>query len=48
MKPRSFVLSKQRCHPDRSEAKRRDLLFIIRGIEPEWKRYPHFVIPTEA
>src|ERR1700733_5070151 len=28
----------QKCHPDRSAAQWRDLLFIIRGNESEWKR----------
>jgi hypothetical protein len=39
-------LSKQKCHPacpglpwDRSVAQRRDLLFILRNIESEWKRH---------
>jgi hypothetical protein len=32
---RSFVHCKQKCHPDRSEAKWRDLLFIIRIIKSE-------------
>jgi hypothetical protein len=27
---RSLLRSKQKCHPDRSEAQWRDLLFIIR------------------
>jgi hypothetical protein len=31
---------KQKCHPDRSVAKWRDLLFTIRGIESEWERRP--------
>jgi hypothetical protein len=39
---------KQKCHPDRSVAKWRDLLFIIRNIKFEWQRYLPFVIPTEA
>jgi hypothetical protein len=29
---------KQKCHPDRSVAKWRDLLFIIRMLESQWKR----------
>jgi hypothetical protein len=37
-----------KCHPDRSVAKWRDLLFTIHGIESEWERHPPFVIPTEA
>jgi hypothetical protein len=32
---RSFVRSQQTCDPDRSEAKWRDLLFIIPSIESE-------------
>src|ERR1700723_2305760 len=28
----------QKCHPDRSAAQWRDLLFIIRGNESEWTR----------
>jgi hypothetical protein len=32
---RSFVRSQQKCHPGRSEAQWRDLLFIIRSIESE-------------
>jgi hypothetical protein len=35
-----FVRFEQKCHPDRSEAKWRDLLFTLRIIKPGWKRYP--------
>jgi hypothetical protein len=31
---------KQKCHPDRSEAQWRDLLFLIRTIESEWMTLP--------
>jgi hypothetical protein len=40
--------SKQRCHPDRSVAQWRDLLFIIRGIKPEWKRHPPLCHPDRS
>jgi hypothetical protein len=36
------------CHPDRSEAQWRDLLFIIRIIESEWKRYPPLCHPDRS
>jgi hypothetical protein len=39
---------KQKCHPDRSEAQWRDLLFIIRSIESEWKRYPPLCHPDRS
>src|SRR6202044_1654502 len=39
---------KQKCHPDRSEAKWRDLLFIIRVIESEWKRCPTLCHPERS
>jgi hypothetical protein len=43
-----FVRCKQRCHPDRSEAQWRDLLFSIRNIESEWKRYPPLCHPDRS
>jgi hypothetical protein len=50
--PPDFSLSnlnpKQRCHPDRSAAKWRDLLFIIRTIKPEWKRHPLLCHPDRT
>src|SRR3984885_1652533 len=39
---------KQRCHPDRSVAKWRDLLFILRSIESEWKRRPPLCHPERS
>jgi hypothetical protein len=39
---------KQKCHPDRSVAKWRDLLFIVRIIEPQWKRYPPHCHPVRS
>jgi len=38
----------QKCHPDRSEAKWRDLLFIRRSIESEWKRHPPLCHPDRS
>src|SRR3984885_11498141 len=38
--------SNQKCHPDRSVAKWRDLLFIVRIIESQWKRYPPHCHPV--
>ena len=43
-----LVYCKMRCHPDRSEAKWRDLLFILRSIESEWKRYPPLCHPDRS
>jgi hypothetical protein len=43
-----LVYCKMRCHPDRSEAKWRDLLFILRSIESEWKRYPALCHPDRS
>ena len=40
--------SKQKCHPDRSEAKWRDLLFLIRTIESAWKRHPPLCHPERS
>jgi hypothetical protein len=48
LRPRSFLRSKQKCHPDRSEAKWRDLLFIIRNIESEWERRPPLCHPDRS
>jgi len=39
---------KQKCHPDRSEAKWRDLLFIIRIIESDWKHRPPLCHPDRS
>ncbi len=39
---------KQKCPPDRSEAKRRDLLFIIRIIESQWKHRPPLCHPDRS
>jgi hypothetical protein len=39
---------RQKCHPDRSEAQWMDLLFIIRNIESEWKRYPPLCHPDRS
>ena len=39
---------KQKCHPDRSVAQWRDLLFIIRSIESEWKRRPPLCHPDRS
>jgi hypothetical protein len=44
----SLARSKQKCHPDRSEAQWRDLLFIIRNIESEWKRRPPLCHPDRS
>jgi hypothetical protein len=38
----------QKCHPDRSAAKWRDLLFILRSIQFEWKRYPFLCHPDRS
>src|ERR1700722_16343406 len=35
----------QRCHPDRGEAKWRDVLFIIHCIQSQWKRHPPLCHP---
>jgi hypothetical protein len=43
-----MLVSKQRCHPDRSEAEWRDLLFIIRSSESEWKRYAPLCHPDRS
>ena len=43
-----FVSSKQKCHPDRSAAKWRDLLFIIHTIGSDESAPLPFVIPTGA
>ena len=43
-----FVSSKQKCHPDRSAAKWRDLLFILRSIESEWKRHRPLCHPDRS
>jgi hypothetical protein len=42
------VALKQKCHPDRSEAKWRDLLFILRIIESDWKPYPPLCHPDRS
>ncbi len=42
------IVPKQNCHPDRSAAKWRDLLFLPPLSAAEWKRPLPFVIPTEA
>src|ERR1700733_2329605 len=39
---------KQKCHPDRSAAQRRDLLFIIPRIESEWERHPPLCHPERS
>jgi hypothetical protein len=39
---------KQKCHPDRSEAKWRDLLSPSHAIESEWKRYPPLCHPERS
>jgi len=39
---------KQKCHPDRSAAQWRDLLFIIPFAKPNGCAAPTFVIPTEV
>src|SRR5580698_10742991 len=39
---------KQKCHPDRSEAKWRDLLFIIRRNEFQWKSHPPLCHPERS
>jgi hypothetical protein len=39
---------KQTCHPDRSVAKWRDLLFIIRGIESEGTSCPPLCHPERS
>jgi hypothetical protein len=38
----------QKCHPDRSVAKWRDLLFILRSIQSEWKRHPSLCHPDRS
>src|ERR1700677_2593421 len=43
-----FPLTKQKCHPDRSEAEWRDLLFILQSIESESKRYPPLCHPERS
>jgi hypothetical protein len=37
-----------KCHPDRSVAKWRDLLFTIHGIESEWERHPPLCHPDRS
>jgi hypothetical protein len=43
-----FWRSKKKCHPDRSVAQWRDLLFIIAIIESEWKRRPPLCHPDRT
>jgi hypothetical protein len=38
----------KKCHPDRSEAQWRDLLFIIPVNESEWKRHPTLCHPDRS
>ncbi len=43
-----FVDPRMMCHPDRSVAKWRDLLFILHSIESEWKRDPPLCRPERS
>jgi hypothetical protein len=46
--PTRFLRYKQKCHPDRSAAKWRDLLFTIHNIESEWKRHSPLCHPDRS
>jgi hypothetical protein len=46
--PSKTSTPKQKCHPDRSEAQWRDLLFIIPVSTLKGDATLPFVIPTEA
>jgi hypothetical protein len=46
--PLSNLNPKQKCHPDRSEAKWRDLLFKSHPADPKWKRRPPLCHPDKS
>ncbi len=46
--PSKTTTPKRRCHPDRSVALWRALLFLIRSIESEWKRRPPLCHPDRS